>query len=1287
MKSDRKTSYLLVAGFGVMLALMLILEFGAVQLLDAQSKLTRQIYRHPFAVSNTVLHMDVDILAMHRSMQDVALAQTVEQLERAASRVREAEAEVTAHFDIVMERFLGDRARIEAVRKIFDDWQPIRAEVIALARAGRNAEAALITQGKGARQVALLSTQLDGVVEFAENKAAEFLASSDNAQSRSKNILHGLMSAVLVLGVLVAGFVIRQVRAGARRVWRSEELLRRYFDAGLIGMAIRSADQDFLQFNDKFCEMMGYTRAELAAMDWQDITHPDDREIGAIESQQVWAGQRDSYSIDKRYLHKDGHILYAHLSVECVRKTDGAVDYFILFVQDITERKQDEQVLLAHIQQREALADLGQSALEKETLSKLMGNVVDTLARILETDYCGLLELLPGQDGLLLRSGAGWDENQVGSAIIPVGSDSHAGYTLQTNEPVILEDLATETRFSGTQLLREHGVVSGMSVIIQGANGPWGLLGVHSKTRRSFSEDEVEFLQTVANILSVTISSGIVEEKLRRSEEKFRGLMESASDGMLIVDAGGKIEFVNKQLQRMTGYTTDELLGQTADILVPTKFNHHEKLQVDYRANPQIRRMGQGRSLHVRRKDGSEFQAEISLSPLVTEKGMIIAVGVNDITARKQAEAALQRYEHIVNATADLMVFIDTDYIYRAINQSYLDVYQMRLDEVIDHTIAEVLGTDFFEQVAKVHCDRCLSGEEFSMKLWRNYPDKGNCHMDINYSPHRDTDGKITGIVLSLRDITEQKMAEEVLRQSEESYRMLVENSPYCVHQIDLQGELISMNKAGLVMMGVKDEFEILGELYLDVVSDKDKDRITDLLQQAYAGQMTEFEFESISGRVFGSSFVPITDEFGEVSKVMSMTQDITERKQTEQERIKLEAQLFQAQKMEAVGQLTGGIAHDFNNILQSILGYSSLAQDKLKDDQQDSKLAAYLKEITHGGERARDLITQLLTYSRTDERDVGVQSLRPLVEHALKLLRPMLPSSIDIQTRLPDKIPDVRIDPTKFDQILMNLCINARDAIAGSGRIEIELFRSHCDGEVCNSCHETILGQFVTLTVKDSGSGMPDFIKSQVFDPFFTTKEVGRGSGMGLSMVHGILHQCGGHVQISSTHGEGTTFHLMFPVVSDEQTRTAKKIESRQVKQEHEYQRKHNNHAVIMVVDDEASVASYVAELLEVNGYEVIAFSSSEIALATIKQKPESVDLIITDQTMPAMTGLELAHEVKLLCSDIPIILMSGYNEQIDKMSAEKSVVDAFFKKPIDVELLLKEINELLGEKIHSLM
>ena len=422
-------------------------------------------------------------------------------------------------------------------------------------------------------------------------------------------------------------------------------------------------------------------------------------------------------------------------------------------------------------------------------------------------------------------------------------------------------------------------------------------------------------------------------------------------------------------------------------------------------------------------------------------------------------------------------------------------------------------------------------------------------------------------------------------------------------------------------------------------------------------------------GETLGAAF---RDKEQNLLGYITIVRDITERQMMESEHAQLEMQLQQSQKMETVGQLTGGIAHDFNNILASILGYTELAQLLVNHtgEQGPAKMARYLNEIRSAGERARDIISQLLTFSRTGASEQQLMALGPLLEETTSLLKPSLSSSIELSLNMDDPLPQIEADASQLHQVIMNLCINARDAMQGRGEITINLSQLKRHSGLCSACGEKFHGDYLKLSVTDSGSGIPEEVLTRMFDPFFTTKAIGKGTGMGLSMVHGIIHDHRGHIQVS-TSDSGTTFTIYLPTA--EAHHPTALAEPRQT---------NDAPAHIAVIDDEPLLVEFLEQLLIFNGYQVSGFSDPEEALNALTQQNLPCDLVITDRIMPGIDGIELASRLKQQRPELPLLLCSSNIADFTKEEAENYGFSAFLPKPINSTQLLTLVQQQLSAR-----
>lgn len=409
------------------------------------------------------------------------------------------------------------------------------------------------------------------------------------------------------------------------------------------------------------------------------------------------------------------------------------------------------------------------------------------------------------------------------------------------------------------------------------------------------------------------------------------------------------------------------------------------------------------------------------------------------------------------------------------------------------------------------------------------------------------------------------------------------------------------------------------------------------------------------------------------VTRIAGTLMDITEQKRSESERQSLQNQLQHAQKLHSIGQLTGGVAHDFNNILSSIMGYTTLAIEECPVS--DSEYLGYLGEISKAGVRAKQLIAQLMTFSRRDSHETEVIRTGTLVQDAFRMIKTALPAAIEFKLDVESGLPPVRGNQVKLHQVITNLVINARDAIDGSGQVILQARCREMRRCLCTSCQQSFSGDYIEFTVSDSGKGIADEHLVTIFEPFFSTKEVGKGTGMGLSMVHGLVHSHNGHIRVESAPGEGSRFSVYLPVcreidapsAGDEAAETAP------------LPRAVNGNATILLVDDEKAITRMLGDLLGRYGYRCIEAHSPDHALALFLNDPDGFDLVISDQVMPQMEGLELARRMLARRPDLPIILCTGFSGEIGDQDVVKAGLKGLLEKPIDLKQLLGMVDELL--------
>ena len=497
---------------------------------------------------------------------------------------------------------------------------------------------------------------------------------------------------------------------------------------------------------------------------------------------------------------------------------------------------------------------------------------------------------------------------------------------------------------------------------------------------------------------------------------------------------------------------------------------------------------------------------------------------------------------------------------------------------------------------------------------------------------------------------------------SEEQYRAIFNVS---VDAINLWGpdfRMIDANPAYFEMYGhLRDD--VIGKSFPSGLPPDHVDALHALIRRTLAGESCQIEMTAIrkDGERLHVEVRTIPVRYRGATHAITVTRDITERMAAETERARLEDQLRQAQKMEAIGHLAGGIAHDFNNILTAILGYVVLAAER-QEVTGDVKVKRYLEQARASARRAQDLIQQLLTFARGRRGDRSDLSLPVLVAEAHTFVQSVMPSTLELHMSI-DEVPKVFADSVQLEQVLLNLCINARDALNGVGTVNIAVRPVCAVDVVCASCRKRVVGDFAELAVCDNGPGIPPELLERIFEPFYSTKAVGKGSGMGLAVVHGIVHEHGGHVIVDTFEGQGTAFRILLPPTEGSAATPV-----------YEYAGRPESRATlsklrgrVLIVDDEPSVAEFMRELLDSWGLEASVAGEPEAALEMVQVSAEAYDLVITDQTMPRMSGLQLAEEIARMSAAPPVVLYTGYADTVDPAQLSAAGVKGLVHKPLE--------------------
>ncbi|MBC2704896.1 PAS domain-containing sensor histidine kinase [Desulfobacula sp.] len=782
--------------------------------------------------------------------------------------------------------------------------------------------------------------------------------------------------------------------------------------------------------------------------------------------------------------------------------------------------------------------------------------------------------------------------------------------------------------------------------------------------------------------------------KFKATEEKLKILsymVEQSTEGMALADLKGNIIFSNMAWCKMHGYESPkDCSGKSLEI-----FHNKERLENDVIPfNKEVKKQGtySGEVGHIT-KEGKIFPILMTTTLLKDPKGNPFALAgiAKDITEQVKTEnelrASKEKYRLISENTGDCIWQMTLDLEFTYINQAVFPLFGYTPEDWIGSKLSDHCSSKEMEKMLAIILDGFADLPDKTTEIFET---------SIYHKNGEEIPCEITGKIIlddaenpiyiqgSTRDITERKKAEKDLKESKEKLSQAVQGNSIPTLIIDTDHIITHWNHAcekltGFLeaeMVGTKKQWQvcydqerpILADFIVDGASDevinryyKRKYHKSILVEGAYESEQFFSDFGE-KGKWIFSSASPLRDPNGNIMGAIETFQDITERKSTE-------AQLRQAQKMETIGTLAGGIAHDFNNILFPILGHADML---LMDIPEDSPFRNGVNEIYTSALRAKDLVKQILTFSRQDATELILMKMQPIVKEALNLIRSTIPTTIDIKQDIESDCGAIKAAPTQLHQIVMNLTTNAYHAMEDAGG-ELSVSLKEIDlGEYDVISPDMLPGAYACLTVADTGVGMDKNVTEKIFDPFFTTKEPGKGTGMGLSVVHGIVKSLGGAVQVYSEPGKGTKFHVYFPV-----EKSSFEKQSIQTKEP-----VRGGTERILLVDDEDVIVTMEKQILERLGYQVTSRTSSLEALEAFRANPDRFDLVITDMAMPNMAGDKLSVELIKIRSDIPVLLCTGFSETISEEKATSLGIKGFILKPIVAQDLAKKIREILDNK-----
>jgi PAS domain S-box-containing protein len=772
------------------------------------------------------------------------------------------------------------------------------------------------------------------------------------------------------------------------------------------------------------------------------------------------------------------------------------------------------------------------------------------------------------------------------------------------------------------------------------------------------------------------------EEALRESERRYRELADLLPQTVFEMDLDGKITFGNKNAFEMFYKEREDLARglDGLDMLAPEDRERAKKNILNMFENPEFPTSYEYTGL---RGDGSRFPT-IIYSNCITSKNTVQGLRgiIVDISERARAEEALRESEELFRTlvqSAPDAIFIQTQGRFAYVNEAALKLFGASSEaELLGHSILDLVHPDFRaavqERIKSTNEDRtAVSAFEQKYLKLDGTPVHAETHgVPISY-------GKEDGALIFVRDITERKKAEEDLLRLHRWNQLILNAAGEGIVGLDLDGRVIFANPTAAEIIGQKPD-ELIGDTIYHMVQHPRRETPSSGINRSSREIPDDRSSYHISDEVFkrkDGTTVPVSFtntpivEGGQVKGTVITIRDLTESKKIEEAKTKLEAQLYQALKMEAIGTLAGGIAHDFNNILAVIIGYSEIM---LTDIAENSPTHRHLSEVLKAALRARDLVRQILVFSRM-KTGVNFQSTRlgPVVSESLKFLRATLPATIEIRQNIEDQDGMALVDATQIHQLIVNLCTNAFQAMEETGGVlEVSLAGINFENAAVTRHSKIEPGPYLKLTVTDSGHGMDAATLERIFDPYFTTRGPGRGSGLGLAVVHGIVERHNAVIEVQSEPKKGSSFQVYFPKIQGPAAEQEDRIDASLPR----------GNERILLVDDEEALADVGRKTLEWLGYDVTEISTSAEALALFRENPDLFDLVITDYTMPKMTGAELAMELIRIRPGTPIILCTGYTERLSRERAKEIGINEFLMKPMNRRELAWAVRRVLDER-----
>ncbi len=1053
--------------------------------------------------------------------------------------------------------------------------------------------------------------------------------------------------------------LVEHQQAAEAALRESEARFRALFESAPVGIAQgQIGTLGFLSANQRYCEIVGYPWAELQKMNFTQFTHPDDLAADLAQMAQLLAGEIRQFTLEKRFIRKDGAIVWASLTVAALWAPGEKPSYHMAVVKDITERKQSEALLQ------------GQRAmLEMIARAQPLTTTLDALLRFIEAQSPDMLcsVLLLDDDGVHLRHGAApslpaaYTQAIDGVAIGPgVGSCGTAAFR---REPVVVEDIATDPLWADYRAVAlPHGLRACWSTpIFDESRRVLGTFAIYYRRPSQPTELHFKLIDLATQVAAIAVARSRSEAALRKSESNLAAAQALARLGSWEYNFGTAQWTWSAELFRL--FQMDPADG------VPTREHlltivHPDDREFFQRTHDLARPADQKHAeFRLQFPDGRLLWIEDHTKPLFDSAGQPVAIiGTTlDITARKLAEAELRASEAlksaILAAALDCVITID--------HKGNIIEFNPAAEKTFGFARAETLGREMAELIVP--------------PAWRERHRRGMAHyLATGEGPVLDRRIEMTAVRADGTEFPIELAISRVGRAEPPLFTSFIRDlseSKQAAARIREQAELLDKARDAIIVSGLDSRItfwsegaarilgwnaaEALGKSADELFGAAARPQLNSIREHVAARGVWQGEFKQTrkDGQlvILDLRINLVRDAAGQPVSRLSIGTDITEKK-------KLEEQFLRAQRMEGIGMLAAGIAHDLNNVLVPILMTGPLLRQHLSDPHD----LHTLDNLEKSAGRGAALVRQILSFARGVAGEPQVIQLRHLAQDIVSLITETFPKSIALETDLPADLWTIKANPSQIHQVLLNLCVNARDAMPHGGTLTLRARNLHVDA--ATAPHGARAGAYLAITVGDTGTGISAEVLAKIWDPFFTTKPPGEGTGLGLSTTRGIIENLGGFIQVQTAVGRGSTFSLFLPATTATDDRRSS---------EHPHAPTGEGE-LVLIVDDEPSVREVAATTLRKFGYRTLTASDGAEGVRTYTARAADIALVITDLNMPELDGLAMARVLRQLNPAVRLIVFTGLAGSRHASDA-RQFAHAFLAKPFTVEELLTAVHRVL--------